>query len=79
MNAKQNAVMWMGLLLIVVRLVTTSQGKQIWAVLMSGASKGGGTDIIPPLGPLLPEVPLLASSPSNNNTATNSGAGSMMV
>lgn len=30
MNGKQSAVLWLGLTLIVVRLFTTSQWKQIW-------------------------------------------------
>lgn len=78
MNGKQNAVMWMGLTLIVVRLFTTSQWHDIWSTILKGAGKSsGGPSVIPPPGPLLPipEVPLI----SNPNQGNSGSAGSMMV
>lgn len=39
MNGKQNAVMWMGLTLILVRLFTTGQWKDIWSGTILNTSK----------------------------------------
>jgi len=54
MNGKQQAVMWMGLTLIILRLFTTSQWKDIWGTILKGSggkssSGGGGFD---PLNPI---------------------------
>lgn len=76
MTGKQEAVMWLGLTLIVVRLFTTSQWSDIWATLLKGATKGGGgPSVIPPPGPLLPipEVPLI-SAPATPSAPTNGGS-----
>lgn len=82
MTGKQEAVMWLGLTLIVVRLFTTSQWHDIWATILKGASKGGGGfDIVPPPGPLLPDVPALPelpalplNNPSTPSAPTNGGS-----
>lgn len=54
MNGKQHTVMWLGILLVTVRLFTTSQGKDIWKLLTTGPAKssGNGSPIPPP--PILP-------------------------
>lgn len=46
MSGAQNAVLWMGILLIVVRLLTTGQWGDVWGTLKSGtpaASTGTGS------------------------------------
>lgn len=63
MTGKQNAVMWLGLLLIAVRLFTTDQWSSLWSAVdtgssssSSGSSDGGviglgnpaGTTTLPP-------------------------------
>lgn len=75
MTGKQEAVMWAGLLLIAVRLFTTSQWKDLWAVILKGANKSsGGPSVIPPPGPLLPEIPEipLISAPTTPKTSGGS-------
>lgn len=42
MNHKQQVVLWMGISLIIIRLLTTSQGKVLWNVITGG--NGGGPD-----------------------------------
>lgn len=77
MNGKQEAVMWSGLLLIAVRLFTTSQGADIWKMILKGATKSsGGPSVIPPPGPLLPEIPEipLISDPKGPSPQTNGGS-----
>ena len=55
MTGKQQAVMWMGLTLIILRLFTTNQWKDIWKTILKGSgggsssSGGGGFD---PLNPI---------------------------
>lgn len=78
MTGKQEAVMWAGLLLIAVRLFTTSQWKDLWAVILKGAEKGGSTDIVPPPGPLLPEIPEIPLI-SNPTTPKTPSGGSMSI
>lgn len=49
MTGKQTTVMWMGLILIMLRLFTTNQWHDIWAVILQGQTSKGGSNI-----PLLP-------------------------
>src|SRR5271163_196372 len=63
MTGKQNAVMWLGLILVVTRLFTTKQWSQLWGTF---GTSSGGSDVIPlglpsPIAPaVLALVPLLA-------------------
>lgn len=79
MNSKQQAVMWMGLTLIVLRLFTTNQWKSIWNTVLKGqgnssssSSGGGGLTIPNPLlpGPLgsLPGLGIPLSTPTKGGT-----------
>jgi hypothetical protein len=43
MTGKQNAVMWLGLILIVTRLFTTKQWSQLWGTLDTGSSASGSS------------------------------------
>lgn len=56
MNGKQQTVIWMGLSLIFVRLITTSQGKILWQVI-TGGSGGGNTSLGPSgeIGRMIPK------------------------
>lgn len=59
MTKKQQAVMWMGLLLIILRLFTTSQWKSIWNTILQGSpaqDKRPGLKIpgLPKIDPLNP-------------------------
>lgn len=55
MTKQQQAVMWMGLILIILRLFTTDQWKQIWGTILKGgggsssSSGGGGFDFLNPI------------------------------
>lgn len=49
MTGKQTTVLWMGLILIILRLFTTGQWHDIWSVILQGQKSGGGSNI-----PLLP-------------------------
>jgi hypothetical protein len=41
MTGKQTAVMWLGLLLIAVRLFTTDQWESLWGTVKTGGNPGG--------------------------------------
>lgn len=79
MTGKQSAVMWMGLTLILLRLFTTSQWKDIWKTILKGESSsdsGGGLDFLNPIpGGGIPGL-LGINSPSST---TSSSAGSASV
>ena len=53
MSGAQNAVLWLGILLIVVRLLTTGQWGDVWGTLKSGtpaASTGTSSSSAAPSG-----------------------------
>ena len=58
MNGKQQAVMWMGLTLVLLRLFTTNQWKDIWATILKG---GGSTN----KGLKIPGLPPIPTDPRN--------------
>jgi hypothetical protein len=63
MTGKQNAVMWLGLLLIAVRMFTTGQWSQLWGAIGKGSS-GSAAETLPSDigGPALPTL-----APGNPN------------
>jgi hypothetical protein len=50
MTGKQSAVMWLGLLLIVLRLFTTGQWSALWDVVNNGESGTGGPPALGNIG-----------------------------
>lgn len=79
MNGKQQAVMWMGLTLIALRLFTTSQWKDIWNTILKGgggsSSKGGGG--FDPLNPIpgggIPGLIFGINQPTTNTHTSTPG------
>lgn len=43
MTGTQSAIMWLGILIIIARLFTTSQGEQLWSMVTTGGNAGGNT------------------------------------
>lgn len=79
MTGKQQAVMWMALTLVILRLFTSNQWKDIWNTVLKGSgsslggsSGGGGLTIPDPLlpGPLgsLPGLGIPLSTASKGGT-----------
>ena len=72
MTGKQQAVMWLGLTLILTRLFTTNQWKDIWATILKGNSGSSGVKIpgtnIPLLG-----LPLISNPTAKAKPKTSSG------
>jgi hypothetical protein len=50
MTGKQHAVMWLGLLLVVVQFFTTNQFHLIWSDIISGPTPGKILGKVPPKG-----------------------------
>jgi hypothetical protein len=76
MTGKQNAVMWLGLLLIAVRLFTTGQWSQLWGTIGKGSS-GNAANALPSDigGPGLPKLaPGNPNGPKVNPTGTYTNA-----
>ncbi len=77
MTGKQQAVMWMGLTLIVLRLFTTSQWKDIWGTILKGgggSSSGGGFDFLNPIpGGGIPGL-LGVNDPASTGSTTSGSA-----
>lgn len=73
MNNKQHLVLWMGFLLIVLRLFATDQWSQLWGFISKGSKPflfGGGSSGGLPTGPItgIPFSPI--SSPSTSPPGT---------
>lgn len=57
MTGKQQTVMWMGLLLILLRLFSSGQWKAIWKTVLSGEGSGSGGSNFPLLPPPVRSIP----------------------
>lgn len=53
MTGKQNAVMWLGFLLVLVRLFTTGQWSAIWSAVGNSQSGTGGPPALGNVGSLI--------------------------
>ena len=47
MTSKQSAVLWLGLLLILTRLLTTGQGRELWGTVKTSDSSASGSANVP--------------------------------
>ena len=66
MNSKQHAVLWLGVLLIIVRLFATTQWSTLWKTLSLSTGSTGGAAIgsAGPIGPIINCSTLGVGSPS---------------
>lgn len=83
MTGKQQTVMWLGLLLIVVRLFTTNQWSALWGTVKTGGNPGGVLVGSAASGVTLPGklpiVPGPLKSPSNPAIFTTPNTGSFLT
>jgi hypothetical protein len=83
MTGKQTAVMWLGLLLVAVRLFTTDQWDALWGTVKTGSKPGGvlvgSTASGVTLPGALPVVPGPLRSPSNPAIYTTPNTGQFLA